>query len=148
MSILNTLTLQNRLSHKRDKPSADIESNLVPMINIVFLLLIFFMISGQIHMPLEAKIALPQSQAQAELTQGPLQLSVTLKRELRLNGEPLALQQLSQKLQSGFKSDAPMTLQIYADSRLKMGELLPILSELSLLDVNPTIQLVTQQPLD
>ena len=44
------------------KPNSNSDDNLIPLINIVFLLLIFFMVAGQMQKPLATDITLPVSQ--------------------------------------------------------------------------------------
>ena len=43
------------------KPNSNSDDNLIPLINIVFLLLIFFMVAGQMQKPLATDITLPVS---------------------------------------------------------------------------------------
>lgn len=76
---------------RRAKASAD--DNLVPMINIVFLLLIFFMVASQINAP-ESDIRPPQSSSQKPVPPGQLELSLTAGGDLFREGEPLGIEQL------------------------------------------------------
>lgn len=71
---------------KRRKPS------LTPMIDVVFLLLVFFMLAARFG--LDVAIDLPLSAASAETYQGPPRLIDVLPEEVRLNGvlmEPVEL---------------------------------------------------------
>ena len=76
---------------RRPKTSAD--DNLVPMINIVFLLLIFFMVASQISAP-EGDILPPLSDSQKPVPPGELELSLTAGGDLFREGQPLGIEQL------------------------------------------------------
>ena len=75
------------------RTTASADDNLVPMINIVFLLLIFFMVASQINAP-EGEIRPPQSNSQKPVPPGQLELSLTAGGDLSRDGEPLSIAQL------------------------------------------------------
>lgn len=83
--------MNSLLPPRRVRTSAD--DNLVPMINIVFLLLIFFMVAGQISAP-DGDVSVPQSGSRKPVPEGQLELSLTAGGELLQGGEPLAVAQL------------------------------------------------------
>ncbi len=73
----------NPLLTPRRRPASD--DNLIPLINIVFLLLIFFMVAGQMQRPMAADIRLPDIDSQ-QPAQGDIQLELTAdRRSVRLN---------------------------------------------------------------
>lgn len=69
--------------------SSDSSSNMIPLINVVLLLLIFFMIAGQFKRPAETGIILPDSTNPEEGSQDSIELSLSAGGEIRWNGAPL-----------------------------------------------------------
>jgi biopolymer transport protein ExbD len=74
------------------------DDNIIPMINIVFLLLIFFMIAGQIKNPLNDDIELPRTPLGSSTEPTPITLELDRQHHLFLNREPVEQQQLNEKL--------------------------------------------------
>ena len=72
----------NPLLTPRRRAASD--DNLIPLINIVFLLLIFFMVAGQMQRPMAADIRLPDIDSQ-QPAQGDIQLELTADGGLWLN---------------------------------------------------------------
>lgn len=72
-----------------DKPESP-EVNLTPLIDVVFLLLIFFMVSTTFTQRGEIKVDLPEaSTEQAEMPVEPIRLTVKADGDYFLDGEPL-----------------------------------------------------------
>ena len=70
---------------------------MIPLINIVFLLLIFFMVAGQIKAQPDQAITLP-STAQLEMAQAQtLRLEMFADGQLSFNGETILIEQLDKK---------------------------------------------------
>lgn len=83
--------MSQSLYPSRLRASAD--DNLVPMINIVFLLLIFFMVASQISAP-DGEIRPLQSSSQKPVAAGQVELSLTAGGDLLQEGQPLGIEQL------------------------------------------------------
>lgn len=68
----------------------EINVNLTPLIDVVFLLLIFFMVSTTFTRETQLVVDLPQADNSAEVTQQrPLEVVITSAGEFRVNGEGL-----------------------------------------------------------
>lgn len=83
--------------------------NLTPMIDVVFLLIIFFMVATSFaEMERDIELELPEVAAAAALTAAPKQrvVSVQSKGQIRLDGEEVTLGQLTQRL-SAAKNEYP-----------------------------------------
>jgi biopolymer transport protein ExbD len=75
--------------------------NLTPMIDVVFLLIIFFMVATSFtEMERDIELELPEVAAASALTAAPKQRVVTVEAEgtIRLDGEPLSLAELTRRL--------------------------------------------------
>src|SRR5690606_24728351 len=67
------------------------DDNIIPMINIVFLLLIFFMVAGQIKAMDSAGVELPDGDLGARARPEAITLAMDSHNRLSLNGTPVPL---------------------------------------------------------
>ena len=86
--------------------------NVIPMINVVFLLLLYFMVAGNLHLDLE--VTPPSSSATNEPPQGAPQLAVQADGTLWLQGRQIKLSEISVELSDIFKDHV---VQISADAK-------------------------------
>ncbi|NOQ17038.1 MAG: biopolymer transporter ExbD [Methyloprofundus sp.] len=110
-----------------------LEISLTPMIDVVFLLLIFFMVTTTFSQQTAIKIQLPQAdgQAKVERQQQVLMLTIAKGGQYYINDKALADGKLStlSKALSKFSSNKHIPLVINADARA------PVQSAISVLDV-------------
>lgn len=110
----------------RTRASAD--DNLIPLINIVFLLLIFFMIAGQINQMAPDDIEAPLSVSEAPMESTNIVVTMTREGVLAVNGEPSTLENL-QSVAGQWASDNS-TISFKADRQLRASDVDPVLSAL------------------
>jgi len=84
----------------------------VPMINIVFLLLLYFMVAGNLHIDLE--VTPPVSSATTEPPGSVLQIAITSAGVVQYRGKSIAIPQIELELQRDFKDQV---VQLSADGR-------------------------------
>ncbi len=107
-----------RPGYKKDQ---DIEVNLTPLIDVVFLLLIFFMVSSTFDRHSKLKVQLPQAGVQAkQMLDEPIVLSIDAKGKYYINDRQVVNEQpetlkLALKKTVGNRSD--VTLLLRADGR-------------------------------
>ena len=107
----------NLIVDGHSKPSSD--DNMIPLINIVFLLLIFFMVAGQIKAQPDQAITLP-STAQLEKAQAQtLRLEMFADGQLAFNGETILIEQLDKKIDL----NATGSLALFADEKITAKQL-------------------------
>ncbi len=158
----------------RPRAPMEQESSLIPLINIVFLLLIFFMIVGTITPPDAFPIDPPVSRQSRLEESDALQLLIDAEGRFALDGEVLAPDQLEERLrerlaeqraaQRGAPSSADaqavaaaasdadaaeaiapvLHLSLKADGAVAMSQLRPLLAQLRALDVE-RVRLLTRQ---
>lgn len=129
-------------------PRQDQEVALIPLINVVFLLLIFFMIVGTIA-PTDALPIDPPVSQQGQATEpDPVQLLIDADGRIALNGEVIPADQLTMALAESLKSadtpDTPLNLTLKADGALVMAELRALLRQLRALGVE-RVRLLARQ---
>jgi biopolymer transport protein ExbD len=95
-----------------DPPRRETGENMIPLINVVFLLLIFFMLAGVLAAPEPFRIQPPASQSDARLENRDWTLLVTADGQLALDGEVLP--------QSALEPAVARLLEEHPDARIKL----------------------------
>lgn len=98
MTFANTLGSSSAQLFAPAKRNSALDDNMVPMINIVFLLIIFFMIAGQIKTIETADISLPTSSQPDSATPAKLTIRLNAHRQLFLNDADVEKQALAAAL--------------------------------------------------
>ncbi len=107
----------------------DLRIELVSMTDIVFLLLIFFMVSTTfVDFSRSLDIQLPDTKA-AEVAQKTQQYVIEIGQQgaLRLDGQAVRLEELTQQLQASRGTGQQRSVIIRADKRLPYGQVITIL---------------------
>jgi biopolymer transport protein ExbD len=106
--------------------------NAVSMTDIIFLLLIFFLISSTIVVPNAIKVSLPQSQKQTAAK--PL-ARVTIDKDLNYyvaygneHEKKISFHEITPFLQEQFNKEPEMFVALYADESISYGEIVKILN--------------------
>lgn len=127
---------------KKNKRSAD--DNILPLINVVFLLLIFFVIAGAITRDAPFDLTLPAtSHTQARAAPSGQILSVAADGTLAFKGETIKAPSLD-KVLADWPTDKP--LQIRADRHLRASKLSNLLNRLREAGITKVRLLTQHQP--
>ena len=113
----------------------------MPLINVVFLLLIFFMVSGTLMQEPPFKVTPASTRYAQEQDSHPEYLAVGADGRLAWSGELIDQQTLGARLSAREGLDSP--LQVRADRRLRAGELNELLTVLRTHRIT-RIQLLTE----
>jgi len=108
------------------KQSRNSDDNMIPMINIVFLLLVFFMIAGQISASND--IQLPEANVESPVVEGKINLRLQDDKSLFINGQRISMINLRQALDVFIAEELVVSLQ--ADRRVKAVDLDRVLAVL------------------
>jgi biopolymer transport protein ExbD len=106
------------------------DNSLIPLINIIFLLLIFYMIAGQISYSDGAMVEVPVSTSDKQLVPPPLQLTMTADGSVSINGvrpDPAAL---DEALRIALRDQAGNKISIKADRNVRAHQLQVLLDSL------------------
>lgn len=94
----------------------DLEINLAPMIDVVFLLLIFFMVTTSFNRESEIQVNLPEASAKAQdMKEEPIEISIDssgrffVNREVLINTQVATLKLALQKVAAG-RTDVPLII--------------------------------------
>lgn len=109
---------------------SDNDGNMIPMINVVFLLLAFFIMVGQIQRMSVLSIDPPKSLSQIPQEQLEFNLQITSENDLYIDKNPIERADLKQSLEairSEASADAEIELLVRADAALPARDLQSIL---------------------
>lgn len=105
--------------------------NVIPLINIVFLLLIFFMLAGTLMPPDPFAVTPPEARAGLE-TQAPDEglLLLSSGGDVAFEGAPTSLEALPEKVESRLRDNPSLDLTVKADARVSTHHLLDVMDAL------------------
>lgn len=106
----------------RRKPRENVEINLASLLDVVFILLLFFVVSTTFNREAQLKIELPEAESAEVQEAPPRQLEITIAADgsYALNGQGLVksdMATLSSALQKESEGDSSLPLVISADAR-------------------------------
>jgi biopolymer transport protein ExbD len=104
----------------RKKDVAELELNLTPLIDVVFLLLIFFMVTTTFQKQSELQIKLPQASAKIEQTKTPLEVVINEEGNFFINNKEILFKDritLMQTLARLTKGNTSQPLVLRADAK-------------------------------
>lgn len=103
------------------------DDNMIPLINIVFLLLIFFMVAGQIKAQPDKAIVLPESTQLVAADAMTVRVELHMNGELKFNGETLDPAQITNLI----NKNSAIKIALFADGRATAKQLDTLLNSLS-----------------
>ena len=117
-----------------------IDDKIIPMINVIFLLLMFFLIVGNISELVDEDVVPPHSTSNTVSTSAGAKWLLTRDGVVVLDGQPVGLSQLAAQLEVA--GSLPERIILRADGNAKSGALMPLMELLRKHGVE-TISLVT-----
>ena len=120
--------------------------NVTPMIDVVMVLIVFYLLVGQLAVDRRALISLPRTQIGVEESEqiDPIVIGITREGERTLNGVSIGLERLDGQI-SGMLSRAPGTpIRIRADEGTPYSFVRPVFNALRDMGIGE-IELVTEQ---
>ena len=95
--------------------------NIAPLIDVVFLLLIFFMLSSQFIARPGIRVSLPRASTAEPHPGEDIVVSITEDSSLYLNGEEVTLENLPDKLKAKVAESEEKTVIVRADEKIDLG---------------------------
>lgn len=113
----------------RPTPRSEGEENLIPLINVVFLLLIFFMLAGRLTPPEALPVTPPESRSPQPAETGGLTVLIDAQGQVALDGEPVPVAELPARLARRL-AEGRLAVQVKADAGLEARRLVQLLDGL------------------
>ncbi|MCF6212197.1 MAG: biopolymer transporter ExbD [Gammaproteobacteria bacterium] len=104
--------------------------DIAPLIDIVFLLLVFFMLTSTFMVPEAIELELPESSSATLTDITPIIVSLDQTGQLALNGERIELEQLRGAIEPLLKVDADAAITLKSDARTEVQQLLAVMDEI------------------
>jgi len=119
--------------------------NMVPLINIVFLLLIFFMLSSTLVTPDSLEVTLPESETARAVESQPIMLVVDSQGRITINNREIRADEVTSRLAGVTETHADASLVIKADATATYAELGTLLHAAKTVGI-ARIALATREP--
>jgi biopolymer transport protein ExbD len=114
----------------------DAEINLTPMLDIVFIMLIFFIVSSSLVKPLGIEINPPSANSASEQTRPALPLLLAADGSLILDGQSTDLRLLKAHLTQRKQQQPALLVLLQADQQTTTGQLVQVLDQLRLAKID------------
>lgn len=130
------------LKEQMIRPQKNSEEHILPLINVVFLLLIFFMIAGQLTTADPYKIDPSRSISASEINKEQPIIHMDRTGNLAFQNKPVSEDGLKQKVASYLKDNPDGVLRLKVDNTQKAGKVLTLMTRLRSLGVKK-VSLIT-----
>lgn len=110
----------------RRRPPLDFHVEISPLIDVVFLLLIFFMVSTTFVEEAALEVQLPESGSTVERPEEPMELIVRADGSISLGNVPVAEQDLEAALRKAFAENPDRALLVKGDERVPHGKMVHV----------------------
>ncbi len=104
--------------------------DIAPLIDIVFLLLVFFMLTSTFMVPEAIELELPESNSAQVSNITPIVVSLNPAGQLALNGERIELEQLRAAIAPLIKQNADVPITLKSDASTQVQQLLQVMDEI------------------
>ena len=128
----------------RRKKRISLHTNIAPLVDVVFLLLLFFMVTSRIVAEPALTIQLPKSKTAVTNDTREIVLSITKDESLYLGECHIALGQIKNLLQTEFLQSDRRVVKIKADSTISLGLLVKVIDEVKLAEAE-SFSIVTER---
>jgi biopolymer transport protein ExbD len=123
----------------------DHESRILPLINVVFLLLIFFMVVGAINVSDPFEVTPPESASETLTSPQSLSISLSQSGQLALDGERVSRDELLTALRAKLAEQPLIAIDVKADEQLPGNHLILLMEELQQIGIDK-LHLLTKLP--
>jgi biopolymer transport protein ExbD len=114
-----------------EEPDEDFELNIVPMIDVIFAILTFFIISSLFLTRSESlPVNLPDAASAERQPQTRIVVTVAASGELFLNKNPVALETLKREVQQQMEPTQEAVIVIHADEAVRHGRVIAVMDAL------------------
>lgn len=117
------------MKFKDDQNNKNLEINMTPLIDVVFLLLIFFMVSTTFVYTNSLKVNLPKAKGESVETKKNINIVITKQGVITIDGEQVSKLTFSAKLKELYNKNPNATVIIQADRDSRHGDVVFVMDE-------------------
>jgi biopolymer transport protein ExbD len=117
------------MKFRSDQKNTNLEINLTPLIDVVFLLLIFFMVSTTFVYTNSLKVNLPKAKGESVETKKNINIVITKQGVITIDGKDVSKLTFGKKLQDLYSKNPNATIIIQADKDSKHGDVVFVMDE-------------------
>jgi len=129
---------------RRDKPAP--QETIVSLIDVVFFLLVFFMMVGRMDATAPFEVSPPISTAGESLPKGGTTVAISNEGRVALDGLELEIEVLLARIASLLEADPDLRVRINAHGDSRLQKLLPLVTALEREGVQDVVLIVTPNP--
>ncbi|NOZ53195.1 MAG: biopolymer transporter ExbD [Gammaproteobacteria bacterium] len=104
--------------------------DIAPLIDVVFLLLVFFMLTSTFIMPEAIDLKLPESNSAVPLDKMPIDVTLNAEGKITLNGNAVQLHELRDAVASLVAHENDQSITLKSDARTNVQQLLDVMDQL------------------
>ncbi|MBO9434991.1 biopolymer transporter ExbD [Ruegeria sp. R13_0] len=116
---------------------------IIALIDVVFFLLVFFMLIGRMDATAPFDVTPPVSQSGADMPAGGLTLSVSADGQLALDGTELSADQIALSVEEALTEQPDLLLRINAHQAAALREVLPLIAKFEAMGARDVVLVVT-----
>ena len=103
--------------------------DIAPLIDIVFLLLVFFMLTSTFIVQEAVELELPESSSSSNIDITPIIISLNKLGQIAINGEVIELNRLQPLLKARLKETENSAITLKSDAKIEVQQLLNVMDE-------------------
>ncbi|MBO9470986.1 biopolymer transporter ExbD [Endozoicomonas sp. G2_2] len=100
---------------RRQRPRGNGDESILPLTNVVFLLLIFFMLAGRLASPEAFDIQPPVSTSEAQARRDGLEIQLSAGGDIAIDGQAVDLDALEERVGEQIEANPALALRLKAD---------------------------------
>ena len=121
--------IKSRLNRAYKHTSTEVEINLTPMLDVVFILLIFFIITASFVQETGIKVSLSQAESAVAQEKDPIRISIDRYGEIRITDQAIDIRILKGVLQKMHRENPQRAVIILADKASDNASLVKVLDQ-------------------
>lgn len=121
-----------------------LRTNIAPLVDVVFLLLLFFMLTSRIAVEPAIEIKLPESKTAVVQDEEDIVILITKEEMIYMEGERINLSEILSTIKNRLNKECNVSVKIKADKDVSIGFLVKVVDEVKLSGV-PGFSVVTER---
>jgi len=116
--------------HIKQQESSKEQDNILPLVNIVFLLLIFFMLAGAYSTPDAFQVSVPIAENEKSADRKVLTVLMNAEGEIALDNAIISIEELNEIIEDRVQNNSLEQLQLKADANMHATKLVDVMDVL------------------